>query len=254
MNLQNAAKPSAGQPANHGSTAVTVAAWLILAVLVGLLVLCEVQGGQPFNFTDEDGLVEWATVIAFTLCAGLALTAAFRKRLGFSGRQRAFMIVFAFLALIAAGEEVSWGQRLFDFTPPEGMGGHSDSVLRFGHDDVTWHNLTIDLGFLKFSVGGVLFSLPLLLGALFHGLLLPWSIGRKKPWASRFVVKTGIFVPSLQLGVVLAAGTVFLHFRRLWEHSQANECKEFFVPAVYALILIECLLAHRSTEEPPAAR
>ena len=249
MNLQNAAKPSAGQPANRISTAVTVTAWLILAVLVGLLVFCEVQDGQPFNFTDEDGVVEWATVIAFTLCAVLALTDALRKPPGLSGRQRAFLIVFAILALVAVGEEISWGQRLFGFAPPEEMGRHSKSAVRFGHDDVTWHNLTIDLDFIKFSLGGVLFSLPLLLGVLFHGLLLPWSIIKKKRWACRFVAKTGIFIPSLHLGFALATGTVFLHFRRLWEHSQGNECKEFFVPAIYALILIECILARPSIRE-----
>ncbi len=249
MNENNAADLSAGQPANHVSTAVTVVAWLILAVLAGLLVLSEIQGGQPFNFTDEDGLVEWGTVIAFTLCAVLGLIAAVGKRPGLCRRQRGFMIVFAIVALIAVGEEVSWGQRMFGFTPPEGMTRHSDSVLRFGHDDVTWHNLTIDLGFMKFSLGGVLFSLPLLVGTIFHGLLLPRSLGRKKRWAERFVAKTGMFVPSIRLGAVLIAGTVFLHFRRLWEHAQAGECKEFYVAAVYALILIECLWARPNPNE-----
>ncbi|MDP6545065.1 MAG: hypothetical protein QGH60_13830 [Phycisphaerae bacterium] len=243
MNEQHSANPSDLQPSNRVSVVLTATAWSILTVLVGLLVVCEVRGGQPFNFTDEDGLVEWGTVIAFTLCAALALTATLGKRSSFSGRQRGFMIVLAVVALIAVGEEVSWGQRLFGFKPPEGMSGNSDSVLRFGHDDVTWHNLTIDLGFMKFSLGGVLFSLPLLLGVIFHGLLLPWSLRAKKRWAQRFVAKTGIFIPSLPLGVALMGGTVFLHFRGLWKHAQGGECKEFFVPAVYALLLIECLWA-----------
>jgi hypothetical protein len=57
--------------------------------------------------TQEDGLVEWATFVAF-----LAAGALFLKR-------HWFFIGLALFCFFVAGEEISWAQRLFAFQPPE---------------------------------------------------------------------------------------------------------------------------------------
>ncbi|MCE5278397.1 MAG: hypothetical protein ABFD92_07345 [Planctomycetaceae bacterium] len=223
------------------SVALAMAAAAILAALLGMMILFHIRQGESFNFTREDGLVEWGTVASFMLCALLAIPAAMWMG-QLARRQRVFLIVFAILCIVAAGEELSWGQRFFGFAPPKSMESRSGSNVRFGHNDVTVHNLTFEIGPMQFSIGSVLFKLPLVLGSAFHGILLPLALRKGKPWARRFVDKLGLFVPSLPLGSVLFIGVAVLYFvRRLFPHSEVGECREFYAPTLYLLILIEWL-------------
>jgi hypothetical protein len=41
-----------------------------------------------------------------------------------------------------------------------------------------------------------------------------------------------------------------LYFRGLWPHSEANECREFYVPTVYFLILVEWLSLPKLPSDP----
>lgn len=223
-------------------TATAVA--ILVAVVAGLL-YCHINGltdekgkrHEPFNYTKEDGLIEWGTAAAFVGCGVLAGGLAWLSR-GSSRRQRICLAVFALLCLAAAGEELSWGERIFGVVAPEAMRARGQ-VVRFGHKGVSLHNVAFDLWGVKFSVGGVLFKLPLLAGGFFHGVLLPTALRRGKLWARRFVDKLGLFVPSIPLGTVMFLGIVVFFFRSPWPYSEAQECREFWVPTVYFLILLE---------------
>ena len=65
--------------------------------------------------TREDALVENSTALLFFLTALLLLAIAARGR-GVPGRWLYILGVFAFV--FAAGEEISWGQRIFGFETP----------------------------------------------------------------------------------------------------------------------------------------
>lgn len=71
--------------------------------------------------TREDGPVEWATVLALLTLAGLVA----RRMLPPAASMPKFHRVVAWglvvLALLAAGEEISWGQRIFGFETSERM-------------------------------------------------------------------------------------------------------------------------------------
>lgn len=60
---------------------------------------------------QEDRAVEWATVWFFAAAGVMGLSRAIRRRRVFDGLVALFCLVFA-------GEEMSWGQRLFGLTPP----------------------------------------------------------------------------------------------------------------------------------------
>ena len=67
---------------------------------------------QPYSAVmQEDRLVEWMSVFVFTAAGIIALANAIRSRRVFDA------LVGAFL-LFVAGEEMSWGQRLFGVMPP----------------------------------------------------------------------------------------------------------------------------------------
>lgn len=97
-------------------------------IYLGLLATCAVclatRYGHPtllYRVTREDGPVEWASVMALlglSLLVGRRLRSA-SSRLPRLGRLSGWCLVIA--ALLAAGEEVSWGQRLFGFQTGETM-------------------------------------------------------------------------------------------------------------------------------------
>ena len=63
----------------------------------------------------EDGLVETLSVFAFLALSVAAVTRILRSPRG----ARAPSIVMVLVGIFGAGEELSWGQRVFDIEPPE---------------------------------------------------------------------------------------------------------------------------------------
>ncbi len=108
-----AASVFARAPVRRGPAVVVTAGYALL--LVGGLAAAWADPGGWTTWAQEDGPVEWATVAAFVLAAGLYLG---RAR-GAGGLARLGLVVMAVFCVFVAGEEVSWGQRLFGFVPPE---------------------------------------------------------------------------------------------------------------------------------------
>ncbi|RMG19824.1 MAG: hypothetical protein D6729_04360, partial [Deltaproteobacteria bacterium] len=136
---------------------------LVLDAVAGLLAL--VAGIAPETFgrwMQEDGPAEWATFWAFLLAGALVLT----RLKGLFGRRLALVlaVLLSAFCLFVAGEEISWGQRLFGFEPPALF------LEKNFQQELNVHN------FLK---GKKLAGLPLdsrylvLLVALSYGALLP---------------------------------------------------------------------------------
>ena len=217
--------------------------YVMAASLIALLIYCEVYH-EPFNVSAEDGLLESATCAAFGLIFLLSLAAIFLRGSQFSRPQRVVLIVFALIALVAVGEELSWGQRIFGFAPPESMTSHSGSTVRCGHNDVTWHNLTFDFGFMKFSIGGALFGVPMLICLFLHGVFLPLRLMRGSEKAKRFVDRIGLFVPPLHLGILVLVVATFLKYVKT-SNTPRSEYRELIVPTVYACMLIHCFFKTR---------
>lgn len=75
-----------------------------------------------FRATREDGPVEWATVFAlFVLVAVLARHLWADKDSRLPRWVKVGAVALACLAVLAAGEEISWGQRVFGFSTGETM-------------------------------------------------------------------------------------------------------------------------------------
>ncbi len=69
----------------------------------------------------EDSLVEWVTALAYVLAVPLAMLTARRlRRRGYRIGMAAYLLLGVGFVFIA-GEEISWGQRLFGFDGPEAL-------------------------------------------------------------------------------------------------------------------------------------
>lgn len=159
-------------------------AWLT-APLVGAVIMAATLVNRPLYrwLTHEDGPIEWAQV-AMDLAAsvGAAVVAAALLRRG----QRvaaALWLVFALSQFFIAGEEISWGQRIFDTQTPA-------ELARLNHQTETnIHNIrpvqdTINVVFMVIGFYGSI-------GALALRRRIPRR--RRPAWFDLFVPPTKLF-------------------------------------------------------------
>jgi hypothetical protein len=101
-----------------------LAAWLLLILpllaVVGLVLT--VPHPRLYHFlVDEDHVFEWSQFLAIvTASIAFALTARRTLQLGRRGLAVLFLLV-AVGAFVVAGEEISWGQRIFGFLTPDAL-------------------------------------------------------------------------------------------------------------------------------------
>ena len=142
---------------------------------------------MPRGWTREDGPVEYAGFAAFLGASVLAFVAASRIR-------RAHLLAFGAAVLgavlfVAAGEEISWGQRLFDTETP--------AVLVDGNrqDELNLHNID------GLQQKAIIAQLAVA-GA---GVMVAWSV--RRPWArSGLPFFAGYLAYRAARGVAVVAG------------------------------------------------
>ena len=222
--------------------AITVFPYLLVVLSAGTLVLTATLG-EKFNVSREDGLLEWGSVFFFAACAVVAAYLRWKADTAdivMSPPARRFLTVFAIVCCVAVGEELSWGQRVFDWTVPVELSAESGGPIQAGHDDISIHNLSFRGDTIRFSLAGSLFGAVLLLGLLAHGVWLPIARRQMRPSAAYLVERWGVFVPPLSLGILIFITATVFHYLKNWiDLTEPREYKELLVPAVYAFILIE---------------
>lgn len=151
-----------------------------LLVQAAFLALMAVDGGSFRSLTDEDGVIEWLQFAALLVAAATYFVLA--RRLRSSGR-----IVGAVAALLAgvailvvAGEEISWGQRVFGWATPDVL------LVENVQGEANFHNLHVAA--LLVRIGQ--------LGTAAYGVLVPLAA---VVLAARWRRLDPIFVPPLAL-------------------------------------------------------
>ncbi|MEO1203025.1 MAG: hypothetical protein AAFX10_09965, partial [Pseudomonadota bacterium] len=91
---------------------------LVLLVLIVGGVLASVDPDLHYRVGQEDGFLEWATFWAFIIAAYRYLLNAHDDRRD-SGGIPWFAVGLGLFCILVALEEISWGQRLFGFRPPD---------------------------------------------------------------------------------------------------------------------------------------
>jgi len=162
-----------------GWTATLLAAPFAGALLVGL---ASAWPGLYRALVREDSVLEWLQFGSYVVAAVLVAWAAVRLE---RGDRRLFSVLFGVLALcclFAAGEEASWGQRLF------GIGTPHELASVNGQDELNVHDVV--------EVQGK-FNLLLALASL-YGFASPWLVRRRV-----------LIVPPAALGTAFL--TMFLY-------------------------------------------
>ncbi len=154
--------------ARWGVDARLAAAALAVPVAGALFFAALVAWRRMFLFfVNEDGPLEWSQAAVWAVAAVFAAIVAWRLA---AGRRPIFAALWLLLAVGcfgSAGEEISWGQRVFAFETPDRLREANEQ------DEITVHNLA--------SVN-TLFRLTMLFAGLYGSLLTIgvrwWDRGR----------------------------------------------------------------------------
>ncbi len=136
----------------------------------------------------EDGVIEWISALIL-LAASLVALGVSRGML--NNGQRRMHVFLAILFFVMFGEEISWGQRLFDFSTPE-------QLARVNvQGEANLHN----------SLGYV-FDHLFILGFFMWGCMLPLLYWSEPIW-QWFQSRLGLPFPSAGLGLAMLGVTLF---------------------------------------------
>jgi tetratricopeptide (TPR) repeat protein len=86
---------------------------LILMILV--FYLCHFNPVIYTRLVSEDNWGEYCTALSFAFTAVVMIISLFRQGSWF---QKGFFVIIGLISIFVAGEEISWGQRLFQFPSP----------------------------------------------------------------------------------------------------------------------------------------
>lgn len=176
----------------------------------GLLVFGVTFPDRYALLLQEDGPVEWCTFWAFVAAAAVFLAGPARSRTKEGDETERYLAVgLAAFCLFVAGEEISWGQRLLGYQPPELF------LARNYQQESNLHNLLKDVFESRWQV---------FLIAVGYGVITPlagWRAWLPPPWAPHpavipaalVVLAIELFYPLELSGEVAEAvlGGLFLH-------------------------------------------
>jgi len=193
------------------------------ALLVGLAAF---RSGLYYALVREDRLLEWLQFGAYVAATVFAVAAAVRLERGAKVLSTVAFAALALCALVSAGEEISWGQRLFGFDPPDALEELNSQEELNVHDVV--------------EVQGKV-NLALALASL-YGLAAPWLLRRRLLVVPPAALASAFFV---MLAYTAARAVFFPHP----SHGLAKftEWPETCFAAAIALFTV---LAWRKADDP----
>ena len=181
----------------------------------------DLQGFE--NFLEEDGIAEWLTVAGLLLGT---IVCFYRLVKLLHKKSKWFLFVTLGLGLFlffAAGEEISWGQRLFGVETPAYFKQHNSQ------QETNLHNLVLG----EVKINKLVFSF-ILIGLLAIFLSVVPFLYQKSNAAKRFLDASAVPVP--QLYQVLAFIVVFI-LTSLIPHPKKAELLECCGALLFYLIV-----------------
>jgi hypothetical protein len=213
---------------------ITVLSVAIILIVGYILFYTNVHNFEAY--VHEDGVVEWLTVVG--LLAG-CFVCLYRFVKLFKHKRGWFLTVTFILMILlffVAGEEVSWGQRIFGLKTPEFF--MEDNAQH----EINFHNLVID----GVKLNKVIFSFGLIAALVVYLGIMP-ILYYKNRKIKNFIDASGVPVPQLYQIIsflLLFIITSLLHHEK---NSELLECG-----AAFLFFLIVLAPKNVSIFKPPA--
>jgi hypothetical protein len=209
--------------------------WTIIAVLIFtfIILLYFISEETYIWLGTEDSLGENLTAIFYAIAGILLFVYSYKElKLGESIKLHILTILLGLFFLFIALEEISWGQRIFNFSTPELLGTHNIQ------DEFNLHNISLfDKGqaFINqhTALNGFVFFTGILFPLLYFFVPLIRKYFNKINFPIVPISVTPIFVLSIIHGQTLAK--YFQH----WSHP---EVKELMISIGYLLFSVSLFM------------
>ena len=183
------------------------------------------------GFAAEDGPLEWGTVACLLATAVVLMRRAMFLRRKNRGGAALACGGYALLFVFAAGEEISWGQRLFGWEPGDFF------LEKNAQQETNLHNLVLgDVALVKTVFGPVL-----TLAILFYLLALPMIYERSNR-VQRLATRLAIPLADRRHMILALVATLVIavvHLPLKWE---SYEC-------VFSLLILSIVLHPRNADQ-----
>jgi hypothetical protein len=208
-----------------------VAALILVAVFLAFSVVLARVNPDAFanQFTVEDGFVEWITSLTLfgAFCFSLHRLLTSHHLFGLRGKLvLAFIVV---VCLFGAGEEISWGQRLFDIETPQAM------IERNAQQELNLHNLTFEWNGKTVKINRLVFGRGLTLGLLIY-LFVMTPLYHRSPRVRGFIDGWAIPIPAAYQVVAYVAVVAVVEL--LIDSSKRGEMTEFAGAIIFMLNVV----------------
>lgn len=185
---------------------ITKLEWIMFAIVVAFcgygLYLAKTDLEAFAIFTQEDGLVENLTSLFLFAASMVSIYRVVEYRRAQKPGLWVFTaVMLAVLFFFAAGEEISWGQRIFGIQSGEFFLEHNKQA------ETNLHNLIVD----GVNINKLIFSQILFVVMLVYFLLMGWLV-KKVAFIRNLELKFHVPLPRIQhtVGMLLVAGLVAL--------------------------------------------
>ena len=198
---------------------------LFVFVLLSIGVISSWINLDWFNkvYVIEDGFIEWITILPLLAIVVIAIRNIIRLHSKRNWLFSATMFFLALLCLFVAGEEISWGQRIFQIESSDFFKENNAQA------ETNFHNLVI--GGVK--VNRLIFSQLLILGAVIYLTVFPYLF-RTKQWFRNLITRTGIPIVRPYHIIALAVIAIFIALC----NGRNSELLEFAGCYIFLLIIL----------------
>lgn len=186
-------------------------------------------------YVMEDGFLEWSTVVILSALAVISIRRVIllrhRRRVKFLGVTSLLIVACVF----GAGEEISWGQRIFDVATPAFFMENNKQ------EEIGFHNLIIEVNGEPVRLNKLIFGTGLAVGMLIY-LAVMTPLYRRNPAFARWLDQMALPMPRNYhiAGYLIVVAVVEL----LIDSSKRGEVTEFAASIIFLLNIVFPYNAH----------
>jgi hypothetical protein len=193
-------------------TEIIISTALLISIVYAIYLRYFVGTDVYLDFVREDGIVEYATFffLLFSSMVCLYRVIQYSKE-----KKRLWILTWALLAglfFFAAGDEISWGQRIFGIQSSEFFQEHNKQA------ETNLHNLVVD----GYSLNKIIFSQFLFVVLAIYFLFLRLMVS-KIPFIRNLVNKFHVPLPRMFHIIIMLAATLTILTIQFTKDSELNE-------------------------------
>ena len=162
-------------------------------------------------FVEEDGIIEYSTAI-FLLSVSIYLINKLLKTVKVISTKNIGIVLFSIIFFFGFGEEISWGQRIFNIETPQFF------VENNLQSETNIHNLMI--GGVKLNK--LIFTNTLFFIFSFYFLAIPYLYAKSNSVKSK-INKFSIVIPKYSQSIIFICSSIIIY---LFDHDRISEVWE----------------------------